>query len=129
MLLARRKSFSSRCNMKVQLDQEDLRPLIREVVAEVLATCDWLPSRIALIEAQTAGLCRINELHTAVQNGRSSFRGQRHKLRGLRGIWGKIAPEPSSNDAPNSNFFKFVFRATSQPAVDFRVIAVRVCPF
>ncbi len=73
MLLARRKSLSSRCDMKVQFDQDDLRPLIREVMAEVLATCDWPQGRIALTEAEAASACGVN----------------RHVLRDLR-LAGKI---------------------------------------
>lgn len=45
--------------MNIQLNDSDLRPLIRQVVAELLATCDWPQGRIALTEAEAAESCGV----------------------------------------------------------------------
>jgi hypothetical protein len=59
--------------MRIALDEDELRPLIREVVAEVLQTVDWPEGRIALTEAEAAEACGV----------------RRHVLRDLR-LAGKI---------------------------------------
>jgi hypothetical protein len=46
--------------MRIALDGSELRPLIREVVAEVLQSIDWPEGRVALTEAEAAQACGVN---------------------------------------------------------------------
>lgn len=59
--------------MELLLNPDELRPLVRQVVVEVLSAIDWPQGRIALTEAEAAEACGV----------------ARHVLRDLR-LAGKI---------------------------------------
>ena len=40
--------------MKFLFDDDELHPLIRDVVAEVMTACDWPSGRVALTEVEAA---------------------------------------------------------------------------
>jgi hypothetical protein len=45
--------------MRLQFDQDELRDLVREVVAEVVTAIDWPAGRLALDEAEAAQACGV----------------------------------------------------------------------
>jgi hypothetical protein len=45
--------------MRLELDPQDLKIVVREVLAEVLTAADWPTGRVALDEAEAAAACGV----------------------------------------------------------------------
>jgi DNA-binding FadR family transcriptional regulator len=45
--------------MHFELENDELRTLVRAVVAETLASCDWPPGRVSLTESEAAEACGV----------------------------------------------------------------------